>query len=518
METFLEKLLKYFNLSNDEYSLMCEEPNLEKLGSPYDFLDIQKVSDYIKNSIDEGKKILIYGDYDCDGIMSTSIIFNTLKQYKNYKCGFYIPNRELDGYGLTKANIDRFKSLNYDLIICVDNGITLLDEIDYLNSLGMKCIVMDHHTPLETLPNAEYILHPSVSKFSDINISAGEVTYYFSRVFLERNDDYLLTLAMISTLSDMMELKKHNRELVRLGLKALNEHKYENILLLMKDKNVITEDSLSMYVIPKINAIGRIALDNSLFNIVRYFTTDTTQDYQNRASWIESVNLKRKELVKEAYLTENLKNDNYSIVGVFNIKEGLCGLLANKYLEEYNKPTVIFVKAKEEGVLKGSIRSKDGFNVIKAFESLDDLLLSHGGHSFAGGLTIKESSLEEFKRRFDELAKEYSFKEEVKNTITLNLNEINLKNYDILMSFSPFGYGNEKPSFVIDSFNTNMFTYNKDHKHIITNIGINSSLVYFNFSEDIVLNKNVKLFGKMELNVFNNRKSVQFIVKSFEKN
>ena len=518
METFLEKLLRYYNLSNDDYNELLKEPNLEKLGSPFKFLNIQETSDYIKKSIDENKKILIYGDYDCDGIMSTSIIFNTLKQYKNFKCGYYIPNRELDGYGLTKANIDRFHSLGYQLIICVDNGIGLVDEIDYLNSIGMECIVMDHHTPSKVLPNAKFILHPTVSKFSEINMSAGEVTYYFSRVFLGFNDEYLLTLAMISTLSDMMELKKQNRELVRLGLVALNKNKYENILLLLKDKTNITEGSLSMYAIPKINAIGRIALDNSLFNIVRFFTTDTKDEYLNRINWIESINLKRKELINEAYLNANIKNEGYSVVALLDIKEGLCGLLANKYLEEYKKPTVIFVKSKEDGILKGSIRSKYGFNVIKAFDSLSDLLITSGGHSFAGGLSIKESSLEEFKKRFEELAKEYTFKEEKKNSISINLNEINLQNYEILMNFAPFGYANEKPLFEIDSFNTNMFTYSKDHKHIITNIGINSSLIYFNFPNDVVLNKNVKLFGKFELNTFMNKKTVQFIVNSFEKN
>lgn len=518
METFLEKLLRYYNLSNDDYNELLKEPNLEKLGSPFKFLNIQETSDYVKKSIDENKKILIYGDYDCDGIMSTSIVFNTLKQYKNFKCGYYIPNRELDGYGLTKANIDRFHSLGYQLIICVDNGIGLVDEIDYLNSIGMECIVMDHHTPSKVLPNAKFILHPTVSKFSEINMSAGEVTYYFSRVFLGFNDEYLLTLAMISTLSDMMELKKQNRELVRLGLVALNKNKYENILLLLKDKTNITEGSLSMYAIPKINAIGRIALDNSLFNIVRFFTTDTKDEYLNRINWIESINLKRKELINEAYLNANIKNEGYSVVALLDIKEGLCGLLANKYLEEYKKPTVIFVKSKEDGILKGSIRSKYGFNVIKAFDSLNDLLMTSGGHSFAGGLSIKESSLEEFKKRFEELAKEYTFKEEKKNSISINLNEINLQNYEILMNFAPFGYANEKPLFEIDSFNTNMFTYSKDHKHIITNIGINSSLIYFNFPNDVVLNKNVKLFGKFELNTFMNKKTVQFIVNSFEKN
>lgn len=517
MRTFLEKILDYYNISIDNYNKLCEAPSLEKLGSPYEFLLMDEVCKYVKDAIDSKKKILIYGDYDCDGIMATSIIFNTLKQYKDYKSGFYIPNRELDGYGLTKQNIDRFHKLNYEIIICVDNGITLIDEIDYLNYLNMECLVFDHHTPKDILPNAKYILHPTISKFSNINMSAGEVCYYFSRAFLNKNDEYLLTLAMLSTLSDMMELKGKNRELVRLGLGALNKNKYQNIVMLLKDSNEISEEKLSLGVIPKINAIGRLVLDNNLYNIVRFFTTDNEEDYNKRVEWIESNNIRRKELVDKAYSNKvEVCNDN-SFVVIEDIPEGLCGLLANKYLDEFNKPVVVFSKCKKEGVLKGSIRSRNGFNVIKVFESLKELLLTSGGHSFAGGLSIYEKDFEKFKEKFDFLAKEYPFIEEPKNTIVLNLSEINLNNYNILLTFGPFGYGHEMPIFEIDSFNTDCFTYSRNHLHITTNLGISSDLVYFNFPSEIVNYKFVKLYGKLAKNSFLNRTTCQFIANSFEK-
>ena len=517
MKTFLEKILEYYDITLDDYNALCEIPNLENIGSPYDFLLMDETCKYVKEAIDNNKKILIYGDYDCDGIMATSIIFNTLKQYKDYKAGFYIPNREIDGYGITKENIERFHKLNYDIIICVDNGITLIDEIDYLNSLSMECLIFDHHTPKEQLPKAKYILHPSISKFSDINMSAGEVCYYFSRAFLGINDEYLLTLAMLSTLSDMMEIKGKNRELVRLGLEALNKNKYKNITLLMRENEEINEEKLSLGVIPKINAVGRIVLDNNLYNIVRFFTTDTESDFPKRVEWIEEINKKRKMLVDEAYLNKEKNCNDNSFVSIEEIPEGLCGLLANKYLDKFNKPVVIFSKCKKEGVLKGSIRSRNGFNVIQVFDVLSDLLITSGGHAFAGGLSIYEKDFDNFKERFDLLAKENPFGEDVKKTIVLNLSEINLNNYNILTTFAPFGYGHEMPTFEIDSFNTDCFTYSRNHLHIMTSLGISSNLVYFNFPSEIVNYKFVKLYGKLTKNRFLNKISCQFIVNSFEK-
>ncbi len=518
MKDFLTKLLEYYDISYNSYLNMIKEPKYESLKDPSFFNGIEEISSYLKRSIDENKKILIYGDYDCDGIMATSIIFNMLNQYKGYVPGFYIPNREIDGYGLNKKNIERFKELNYNIIICVDNGITLVEEIDYLNSLNMECVVIDHHTKEEKLPNAKYILHPIVSNFGTINMSAGGVSFYLSRVFLNRDDDYLATLGMISTLSDLMELKEYNRELVRIGLRNLNNNKYLNIVSLLNNPSTITETDLSMILIPKVNAIGRIALDNSLFDIVRYFTTDSASTILKRVVWIEDINNKRKDLINEAMIGITVDDSMPSIIEKLDIKEGLCGLVANKFLEKYKKPTIIFVDGQKENVLKGSIRSKQGFNVVKAFEELKDLLLSSGGHAQAGGLSIKKEDFEIFKERFNKIASDHQFIKEDKKAIDINLSEINLKNIEIMNTLRPFGMGFNKPIFEIDSFNSSKFTFSRDHKHIITNLNFQSSLVYFNFDSTILTYKNVKLLGFLEINEFNGFRSAQYIVNSFEKN
>ena len=199
--------------------------------------------------------------------MATSIMYLTLESY-GYKSGYYIPFREKDGYGITKERIDFFYNLGYKLIILVDNGISKIEEIDYLNSLGMECIIFDHHEQLDILPKAKFIIHPLVSNFSNINTSAGAVCFYFSTVFLNAIDPYLLALGSISVISDMMPLLDHNRTLVKHGLKVINENHYKQIFMLINNKTQIDESDIGFSIAPKINAIGRIVTDNSLFLIM----------------------------------------------------------------------------------------------------------------------------------------------------------------------------------------------------------------------------------------------------------
>ena len=209
MTSFLDKLLTYYELDYSSY-LKNKEKSLIDIPKFSRFPNLKEVTNYIKDSIKQNKKILIYGDYDCDGIMSTSIIYLTLMYGSEYRPGFYIPNREIDGYGLTINNIDKFKKLGYDILILVDNGISLIEQIDYANSLGIECIILDHHNVGEKLPNAKYIVHPDLVNFGKYNISAGVVSFYFSWAYLEYINPYLLSLGAISTISDVMILQEYN--------------------------------------------------------------------------------------------------------------------------------------------------------------------------------------------------------------------------------------------------------------------------------------------------------------------
>lgn len=516
MKTFLDKLLEYYNITKKQFDLLLNEDN--NLPSFLNFKKIDEASLYLKDKIKNNAKILIYGDYDCDGIMATSIMYLALEKI-GIKPGFYIPFREKDGYGLTIENINRFHELKYDLIILVDNGITLVDEIDYLNKIGMEALIIDHHTPKDVLPNAKHIIHPTVSNFGDINMSAGAVSFYFSEALLGYTDPYLLTLASISILSDAMPMIDYNKKLVKEGLIYINEYKFPNLCLLLEKNENINENDLSMTLVPKVNAVGRLINDNNLFNIVRYFITKDLIKIKALTFWINSVNEKRKELVKEISANFIVESDDPMVIEVMDINEGLTGLIANKILNEQNKAALILIEESDDkNILKGSIRTKDGFDIIDAFNNIKDLLLSYGGHKNAGGIRFKKENLETIKQKLFKYAVDHPFIETERKYINIGLNEVTNENYKLLRVFAPFGQDNPVPIFELSNFYTKELVFSRDRKHIITPLGVNSSLIYFNFDNNLLNYNFVNFVGTFEDNYFKSVHKVQFKVISYYKN
>lgn len=520
MKDFKIKILEYFNLTEDDYEKLSREVNLNDLPNYLEYKNIEECAKYIHNLVNKKEKILIYGDYDCDGIMSTSIMYLTLKT-NDYKPGFYIPFRETDGYGLTKSNIDKFYNLGYKVLILVDNGIKLNSEIDYANSLGMEVIILDHHINEDKLPDAKFILHPTLSGFSNINMSAGTVCFFFSIAYLGLVDEYLLSLGAISTISDLMPMHDKNRTLVKLGLNAINKNKYLNISLLInkKDGN-INEKDISMLVAPKVNAIARLVNDNTLFDIVRYFINPNNEEYiKTKSKWIELINSKRKEMVS-SYIKETKIDDSKNSIVIFekNIKEGLTGLLANKFMQDYKKPTVVLVEENmNPGVYKGSLRSKNGFSINIILEDLKDILLTYGGHENAGGLSLKKENFDEFKEKFEKASSLHPFKDIDDNYIEINLAEITKENYQILNNISPFGYDFEAPKFIIKGLRSDFLKTSKNGEHIYTKLNPNATIVYFNYDKNLFDYDFINLIGEFDINYFNGKTSVQFRVLSFSK-
>ncbi len=514
MKDFLTRLLDYYSISNNDYIKLTKELSYNDFEIAKKFKNIEECANFLKQKIQNNTKILIYGDYDCDGFMATSIMYLTLESY-GYKSGYYIPFREKDGYGITKERIDFFYNLGYKLIILVDNGISKIEEIDYLNSLGMECIIFDHHEQLDILPKAKFIIHPLVSNFSNINTSAGAVCFYFSTVFLNAIDPYLLALGSISVISDMMPLLDHNRTLVKHGLKVINENRYKQIFMLINNKTQIDESDIGFSIAPKINAIGRIVNDNSLFNGVKFFISHNDNEITKLGNFINNVNILKRELVSEAFEKLSPVIENNCLIEIIDAKEGLTSLIANKYLQLYNVPTIVLVKNGD--ILKGSIRSKKGFNVFDFLTKNKELFINQGGHELAGGLTLLESNFEKLKSAFSEYSLCHPLINEEIKAIKINLSEINFENYQLIKSLSPFGENFKAPIFEIDNYNTKTFKFSKNGEHIITPLNFNSSLVYFSFDKEILTINYVSLYGKMNDNLFNNRHMTQFEVISFKK-
>ena len=520
MEELLIRLLKYYNLTYEDYLKIKDESIdysfLSFLLSNKDFL---KSKEIIKESIKNNEKIIIYGDYDCDGIMSTSIIYNLIKKEDDYKCGFYIPFREKDGYGITKENIDMFLSLDYKLFILVDNGITLKENVDYIISKGAKVIIIDHHEIIkEKEANPTSLIH--WNKIDEIkeNISAGALSFLFSYVYLNGNvDEYLLSLGGISLISDLMPLSSlFNHKIVKLALKAINKNKFNEICLLINKFNDINEEDISSYLVPKVNSVGRIIKDNSLFNVVRYFLINKTKNINVYLDYINSVNDKRKQLLTDFENVEmNIDDTLPYLLLILDIEEGISGLLANRFLEKYSKPTFILIKTKNN-TYKGSARSRIGFNIVSFLKENSDIFLAFGGHEFAGGFELKLENLNKLKERLLTYSSQNKFKKEEKKSIEFKLNEINKNSFDLILSFAPFGKDFPKPLLKIEDISTLSLKFSKDKNHIITKISFDSSLIYFNYPSEMLNKNKINLFGYLSLNKFNGHISYQFKAIDYE--
>ena len=515
--TFLEKLLDYLNLTKEDYEYLNKDISSLTLPDSNKLLGMDKAIARIKLAMENKEKIVVYGDYDTDGIMATSILVKAFK-YLDYEVGYYIPCRYLDGYGLNKEKITQFKEKGYSLIITVDNGITLVDEVDYANSLGIDVIVSDHHEFGEVLPNAVSIIHPTVSKLGDVIASGAAMAYYISVSLLNRSDDYLLALAAISTISDLMELKEYNRDMVRLGIDILNNNHYLPIELLNVDTKY-DEKSIAMRIVPKINAIGRIKEDISINKLVKYFTSEDKYFIREYAKEIEAINEERKELTTtySENISSNLDLNNDAIIEIFDIKEGMIGLVANKLLGEHNKPALIFTyDNKDKDILKGSIRSRNGFNVKECLDTLNKYLLTGGGHSNAGGLSIKASDFESFKKDYLDFASKNKIVEEEIQALELSLNDITFENEEILRSLSPFGVGFPEPKFIIKDIATKGLSFIKNDTILSTQISYTSKLLGFNMNKSEVTAFNrINIIGTLKINEFKGYRSVIFQIEKY---
>lgn len=520
MGNFLDKLLQFYSMSYEEYDSLRSDVTKKTIPDFSYFKDIEKIKDYFFEVKKLNKKVYIYGDYDCDGIMSTSIM-SLLFDHFRINHDYYIPLRDKDGYGLTKDNIDKIKKKGYDIILCVDNGITLKDEVDYANSIGVDVVIFDHHPlDVDNIPNAKFILHPTYSNFGPINLSAGAVCFYFSWCMLGFIDDYLLVLGMISLISDMMELRSYNHDLVKLGLKILNVSRYKNLVLLAENAINFNETTISLKIAPKVNAIGRIVLTKENKKIVQYFKNINTFTTAEECEWINYINSLRKQLVNEFVFNKDDYSDKASIcLFKSDIEEGLCGLIANNVLSAANKPSVVLCEdSNDPSILKGSIRSKNGFDINEFFVECGELLVRHGGHAQAAGLAIRKNYLTKFEEKLENFALIHPFNSNVSDFVEIDENEINMENLNILNSFAPFGIGLNLPSFKISNFPVSKFNFMKGGKHLnYMNWSTGGKIVYFNFDQSILGLETITLYGKMALNVYNNRKSVQIIVEKIEK-
>lgn len=507
MDEFLEKLIKYYSLTKEEFDSVSSNPSFLHIPRIDDFISTKQCKERIDLAIKNKEKIVIYGDYDCDGIMATSIIYHCLIKL-GVSVSFFIPSRYKDGYGLNVENAKKIIKKGYGLVILVDNGVSCYDAVSILLNANIDTLIIDHHELSPSLPPSYALIHDKVLNYGPYPVSAGYLSFLFSIVLLGKIDPYLLVLGALSTISDAMVLKGYNKEIVRLALNLINKNKYEQIFRLTQ-KTYIDEKVLGMEIIPCINAVGRMDEGYETFKLVHYFALDTS-NLEAASKLALQTNFNRKNI------TKNIANDliidptSKCICFLSPLKEGLSGLLASRFISTYSLPSAVFASSYlDKDIYVGSLRSKEGFDVIDFFNSLGDLPLKKGGHAHAGGISIKKEDFDLFKQKFEEYSLSHPLKEENEEKIEIGLEDINQTNYKILKKFSPFGQGNEEPTFIIKDIATDKLNFNKAG-YLYTKLKDNSDLFSFKVKKADIKEERISLSGKMTLHEFNGKINVRF--------
>ncbi len=510
MNKFQSDVLSALSLSERDYQELIKEPSFNNLPNTDSYENFRVFIARIEEAITKSQRILVYGDYDADGILATTILKIAFTK-RNYEVFTMIPSRYKDGYGLSVEVVKRIKKRKIDLIITVDNGISAFEAIDYASSVGIDVLVSDHHEMGPKLPAAKAIIHPDLRENNSINSCGAYMALLISYGLLGKFEEYLVALAGIATIADMMPLTLHNREIVRLALKFMNEFNYPALTLLNKS-NLYTVKSLGMGIAPKINALGRLSQNYEANILVEYFTTTDALRRQTINHYINEVYEARKNLSAGTPLSaEEVKNP--ALVTITDALEGVLGLLAQNYVKTYHKPAVVFTTSSEdETLLKGSARSGSGFSITNAFRELELYIVKSGGHEEAGGLTIKKEYFAKFKEGFNKLALLYPLTEKDEKVIVIGSADLTIENFAFIDALAPFGFAFPEPLFRIEDAKAINLTYSRDKKHIITNIQPTIKLVGFNFDQEM-LNKSAYTFdGVFSKSEYNGRLSNDFII------
>ena len=511
--TFKDQLLAYYQLNDVDYDRLVQPVSVHDLPSTTDFSVLQQVSIQLHQFVQQQKKIIIYGDYDADGMVSTSIL-KALFDDLHYHVDTYIPNRYQDGYGLNMNQAKRIVEASYDVVITIDNGISAFEPILYLKKAGLFVLVIDHHD-LGELPEADLIFHPLLQTSKPHPRCAGYLAYLVYVATLKNHHRYLLALASIATLADAMPLTQDNRTLVRLGLSYINEDRYPSISSLVKSYP-IDENTIYMQVAPSFNALGRMLNDQSIQQIVRYLLTTDMAEISHLSTWIKDVNSERK-ILSQQWIERYKDLDDKVIILYIEERSGLTGLIANRLLENNTHVVAIFSPdSKNSDHIIGSIRANEGYELMEIIRSYPGPIVAFGGHPGAVGLTIKRSEFDQFKKVFPILIQSHPHRYKEEETINITTKDIIQEHVSLVHNLKPFGQNFPAPLFQLHDVPADKLIFSQKPPHyLFTPLKKNISIFSFQWNQSNFPKKeHVMMIGTLENNTFNDVTSVRFIVRS----
>lgn len=512
-------------------------PTRKDFHNPYLMPDMEQAVDRILMAIDKKEKVIIYGDYDVDGITSITVIKKFLKE-RGLDVGYYIPNRLDEGYGLNKEAVEKIANEGYTLIITVDCGISGIEEIKYAYEKGMEVIVTDHHEPLEELPKCVAVIDckRKDNKYPFKNLAGCGVVFKLTQAISQKlnldEKEYLkyLDIVCVGTISDIVPLVDENRVIAKLGLKLVEQTRNPGLkaLLVASGYKEVNSNTVSFGIAPRINACGRIGKEEEALKL---FLTENIVEAGNITDKLNKYNRERQEIEKRIFEEalskiekQHLDQNNVIVVGSENWHHGVIGIVASKITELYFKPSILICFEGNEG--KGSGRSIPGFDLHEALCESSEYLEKYGGHEMAVGLSLKKENFQKFADKFEEIAKK-AHTEEIESVINIDveitLKDVNIETVESLKALEPFGEANKLPVFIYKNLKIDSIRALSEGKHlkltlkdgntIINGIGFNMG----KYAEEFRISDKIDVLGVLEINSFNGRDTIQINMRDIRK-
>jgi single-stranded-DNA-specific exonuclease len=517
-------------------------PDLEKLHDPFLMKDMDIAVDRLHRALEKGEKILVYGDYDVDGVSGSSLFYLILSRMVGSKAAYYIPDRISEGYGLSNQAIQEYAEKGVTLILTIDCGVTAVEEIRFAKGLGVDVVVCDHHEPGDELPPAVAILDPKrpdcpypFKELAGVGVGFKFMQALYRRLGLADSElDEYMDIVAIGSCADIVPLIDENRILVRHGLDRVNYNPRDGVKALLEssgiDRREITVGLVVFVIAPRINAVGRMG---DARRAVQLFTSPNIQRARVHARELEQENRVRRDVdettFKEALEIVETKldpeNDYAFVVYKTDWHPGVIGIAASRIVEKYYRPTIMISVV--DGIGKGSARSISNFNVYEAIKKCSEYLVAFGGHKYAAGLTIREEKIPAFIEKFKQAARERITGEDLVPTMHIDcevkLSDFNERLIRLLKLMGPFGPLNLRPVFVSNNLKVvgEASIVGANHlKLCLEQDGVKMNAIGFNLGDrldEITLNNGViDCAYVVEENFWNGKKELQIRLKDIK--
>lgn len=526
----------------EEKARVFLEPTRNDFHDPFNMPDMDKAVERILKAKENKEKVIIYGDYDVDGITSITVLKSFLKDI-GIEAAEYIPNRLNEGYGLNKEAIEKVAEEKYSLMITVDCGITGIEEIEYAKQYGIETIVTDHHEPTNELPQAVAVVDckRKDNKYPFRELAGVGVVFKLTQaigITLKLQEkEYLkyLDIVALGTISDIVPLVDENRVITKLGLKLIEQTRNYGLKALVNSNGYgrIDSTSISYGVAPKINACGRMGFANKALKLLLSKNIDEATE---KLTDIIKFNNERQSLERKIYdeaiekiEKEHLDNREISgiVLGGYGWHTGVIGIVASKITDLYYKPCILICFDEDSDIGKGSGRSIPGFDLHDALMKCTDILEGFGGHSMAVGVAVSKNNFDNLKEKFEKLTNEADIQNVVpviNIDMLLNIDEVTKSMVESLNLLEPYGEANKMPIFAFKNLKIDSIRALTEGKHLKLTLKSNNNTyvdaIGFNLGymvEEYRIGDRVDVVGNLEINSFNGVDSIQINLKDLMK-